>query len=132
MRYLAATLEGGPLVGTAAIDFGVDHHYDRVVDSDPDAAVIAQLLVHPSLQRAGIGSLLIRAAEDAIAERGRHVAQLVVDDANVDARRLYERLGYRAVRRQVSEWVERWPDGQVHRRASPQTVLARTVARTVA
>lgn len=120
VSYLAAAVGGTSVVGTAVIDFSAG--------DDPDAGVIAQLAVHPALRRLGIGSLLIRAAEEVIAERGRATAHLAVDDANLDARRLYERLGYRPVRQQVGEWVERWPDGRVQRRRSPQTLLAREVS----
>lgn len=120
VRYLAATVVGRGVVGTAVIDFAAT--------GDPDAGIIAQLAVHPALQRLGIGSLLIRAAEEVIAEQGRATAHLAVDDVNVDARRLYERLGYRPIRQQIGEWVERWPDGRVQRRSRPQTVLARSVA----
>jgi ribosomal protein S18 acetylase RimI-like enzyme len=47
----------------------------------------------------GIGTSLVRAAESLAAERGYTTVELGVEDSNPDARRLYERLGYRSVAR---------------------------------
>jgi ribosomal protein S18 acetylase RimI-like enzyme len=52
--------------------------------------------VLPCLQRLGIGTALMRAAESLIAAapRGATVVEVGVDDGNHDAVRLYRRLGY--------------------------------------
>ncbi len=50
------------------------------------------LAVHPALRGRGLGGRLLQRAEDAA--KGRTMS-LVVSDANVGARRLYERTGYR-------------------------------------
>jgi ribosomal protein S18 acetylase RimI-like enzyme len=53
--------------------------------------------VLPSLQRLGIGSALMKAAEALIASeaRGALVVEVGVEDWNRDAAKLYRRLGYR-------------------------------------
>jgi ribosomal protein S18 acetylase RimI-like enzyme len=55
--------------------------------------------VLPSLQRLGIGTAMMRAAESLIvaAPRDATVVEVGVDDWNHDAARLYRRLGYREV-----------------------------------
>jgi len=60
-------------------------------------AVIWAIRVFPTLQRKGIGSRLITAAEEILRARGFEFAELSVDESNESARRLYERLGYSLV-----------------------------------
>ena len=50
--------------------------------------------VHESARGRGIGTALMRAAEDWAREQGLEVLELDVAEPNADARRLYERLGY--------------------------------------
>jgi ribosomal protein S18 acetylase RimI-like enzyme len=64
-----------------------------------EAAMIEAVAVVPELQRRGIGTALIGSAEALAAEHGYDAVQLGVEDRNPDARRLYERLGYRSVAR---------------------------------
>ena len=65
--------------------------------------------VLPSLQRLGIGTAMMRAAESLIAAapRGANVIEVGVDDWNEDAAKLYRRLGYR------KEGVERGGNDEV-------------------
>lgn len=53
------------------------------------------LAVYPQLQGRGIGSLLIEKAEAVAADTGYGQMSIIVFDANLGARRLYERHGYR-------------------------------------
>ena len=53
------------------------------------------MAVIPHLQSLGIGSALIRAAEELAVQRGRRSAEIGVEERNEGARRLYKRLGYR-------------------------------------
>lgn len=62
----------------------------------PDQLHLFELDVSPSLQRRGIGTALIAAVEDEATRRGMRRVWLDVGVENVDARRLYERLDYRA------------------------------------
>jgi ribosomal protein S18 acetylase RimI-like enzyme len=86
VEYLAACPPSGLPVGLGGIDYA----------KTPDAGTIWMLTVHPSLQSCGIGTVLIRAAEQRIRARGLHRAELGVEDGNLRARSPYERLGYAA------------------------------------
>lgn len=55
------------------------------------------LRVWPCLRGLGIGTWLLRGAEDTLRRRGFRRAELSVETSNTAALRLYERLGYRAV-----------------------------------
>jgi ribosomal protein S18 acetylase RimI-like enzyme len=68
----------------------------------PDAGEIGQLAVHPAMQSCGLGTLLIRAAEQRILDRGLDRAELAVESRR--ARELYERLGYRAYGTETVSW----------------------------
>ena len=60
------------------------------------AGTIWMLAVHPALQSCGIGTVLIRVAEQRIRARGLRRAELGVEDSNPRARSLYVKLGYAA------------------------------------
>jgi ribosomal protein S18 acetylase RimI-like enzyme len=63
---------------------------------DMDATgYIWSVCVAPCLRNLGIGTRLMRAAEDVLIRRGFKCAELTVEKVNSGARRLYERLGYR-------------------------------------
>ncbi|WBO61937.1 GNAT family N-acetyltransferase [Streptomyces camelliae] len=79
------------------------------------AGTIWQLAVLPALQSCGLGTLLIRAAEQRIAGRGLGRAELAVEEDNPRARALYERLGYVAYGRAPDAWDVEGPDGSIHR-----------------
>src|SRR5919109_649317 len=86
--FLLALANGQP-VGKLGLDFG-----------RKAAEGIVQLWafgVLPSLQRLGIGTAMMRAAESLIAAspRGATVVEVGVDEWNHDAATLYRRLGYR-------------------------------------
>jgi GNAT superfamily N-acetyltransferase len=56
---------------------------------------IQDMFVLPELRQRGIGTELVRAAEQAARERGwQRISLSVSIDGNPSARRLYERLGY--------------------------------------
>ncbi|WP_199547921.1 GNAT family N-acetyltransferase [Streptomyces sp. N35] len=63
------------------------------------------LAVAGHLRSQGIGSALVRAAEDLARERGLPAIGLGVDETNARAAALYERLGYRPVVRYVDRWA---------------------------
>ena len=78
---------------------------------DQQIGEISALRVIPNLQKLGIGSLLVHAAEDAIRQHGFHTAQLNVSLENPNARRLYDRLGYTVVDEETVNWSFTTPDG---------------------
>ena len=85
-RHLFVALEGRRVLGSVQL----------AVPAKPNArhrVAVEKLLVHTTVRRRGIGTELMRAAEDAAARLGRHL--LVLDTRAGDpAGRLYERLGY--------------------------------------
>jgi ribosomal protein S18 acetylase RimI-like enzyme len=72
-------------------------HLDFATRAAERAAVLVAASVTPPLQGRGIGTELMRAAEDLVCDRGFGTILLGVEDSNPRARRLYERLGYEAV-----------------------------------
>ncbi|CAL9624973.1 Mycothiol acetyltransferase [Streptomyces sp. enrichment culture] len=79
------------------------------------AGTLWQLAVMPALQSCGLGTLLVRAAEQRIRDRGLRRAELAVEEDNLRARALYERLGYVAYGREPDAWDEEGPDGSIRR-----------------
>lgn len=77
----------------------------------PGVPMLNHLEVAPGWQGQGIGTRLVRAAEDAARRRGFDRIVLGVGVDNPDAKRLYERLGY--VDWENGPVVARWtePDG---------------------
>ena len=64
-------------------------------ENQPHRADVSKMLVHRRARRRGVGAALMQAAEETAREHGR--TTLVLDTASDDARRLYERLGWRKV-----------------------------------
>ncbi|SDR28942.1 Predicted N-acetyltransferase YhbS [Thermostaphylospora chromogena] len=60
----------------------------------PGVPLLTHLEVHPHHRNRGIGTALIREAEDVLRRRGHRRVALGVDVRNVDAQRLYTRLDY--------------------------------------
>ncbi|MGW4231710.1 GNAT family N-acetyltransferase [Streptomyces sp. NPDC004980] len=82
-----------------------------------------QLAVHPALQSCGVGTFLVGAAEERIRNRGLRQAELGVEESNLRARALYERLGYVAYDREPDAWDERAPDGSLRRYETMCTLM---------
>jgi GNAT superfamily N-acetyltransferase len=76
-------------------------------ENQPHRGEIAKMLVHRRARRRGIGAALMRAAELAAVAAGKTL--LVLDTANPDAERLYQRLGWQRVG--VVPRYALWPDG---------------------
>jgi GNAT superfamily N-acetyltransferase len=64
-------------------------------ENQPHRAELSKMLVHRRARRLGLGAALMRAAEATARECGKTL--LVLDTANPDAERLYERLGWERV-----------------------------------
>jgi ribosomal protein S18 acetylase RimI-like enzyme len=62
------------------------------------------LRVKPDFRGRGLGTRLLHAAESALRQKGMHTASIGVEKANVRARALYERLGYRIVAEDPGRW----------------------------
>jgi ribosomal protein S18 acetylase RimI-like enzyme len=105
VEYLAACPPSGLPVAVGMIDYAIH----------PGAGTLEQLSVHGALQSCGIGTLLIRAAEQRILSRGLRRAELGVEESNPRARALYERLGYVVYGRAPESWDEMAADGSIYR-----------------
>ena len=86
---VVALLGGDPAVGLALLTLRPNVWYDGPV------GLLDELYVVPHLRGGGIGTALLRAAEQVVHARGGEVLEINVDGDDVDARRFYERHGYR-------------------------------------
>ncbi len=84
-----------------------------------DRAYIYAVHVMPPLQGLGIGTHLIDVAESILVERGFRWVTIAVAKENLQARRLYERLGYRIFREDPGQWSFTGPDGKLHQVNEP-------------
>jgi ribosomal protein S18 acetylase RimI-like enzyme len=75
-------------------------------------AYLYSLRVRPEWQGQGLGTRLIRAAEDALRARGFTLAVIAAGKDNPGARRLYERLGYQAFAEDPGVWYFVDPSGK--------------------
>ena len=76
-------------------------------ENQPHRADVAKMLVHRRSRRRGIGSALMRAAEESARSAGKTL--LVLDTASGDAERLYARLGW--IRAGTVPDYALWPHG---------------------
>jgi len=93
--------------------------------SEDDTGVFSQLATMGQLQGLGIATVLIAPGEQRVRARGLAFAALGVVDDNPRARRLYERLGYRASGRQQASWEYEDDAGVVRLHETTLTILRR-------
>lgn len=84
-------LAGDPAIGIAVISLRPNSWYDGPV------ALLDELYVAPDRRGDGIGTALLRRAEQVARDAGAEVLEINVDGVDHDARRFYERHGYRNV-----------------------------------
>ncbi|MFJ8435867.1 GNAT family N-acetyltransferase [Kitasatospora sp. NPDC094019] len=111
--YLAVCTPTGLPVAVGGVDYTVK----------PAAGTLWQLGVHPALRSCGIGTLLIRSAEQRIVDRGLARAELGVEANNPRACSLYERLGYRAFGSELASWDVEDEDGSLRRHETLCTLM---------
>jgi len=117
---LVAWLDGSP-VGDVFLSLGPADE-PEVRRHLPGVPILVHLEVLGLLQRRGIGTALVRAAEDVARRLGHDRIALGVGLDNPGARRLYERLGYRdwGHRPVVISWQE-------HRPGSPPVTVTQSI-----
>lgn len=99
-----------------ANDFPVGQIFlDYARAREESTAVYWAVRVYPFLQGLGLGTALIRAAEEQVRRRDIEWAELGVERENADARRLYERLGYEVVGEMREECAYHTPSGRRER-----------------
>ena len=87
-RVLIAARDDGRIVGTVQVLLDMP-------ENQPHRGDVLKMLVQRTARKRGVGEALMRAAEQAAAQRGKTV--LVLDTASADAERLYERCGWQRV-----------------------------------
>ncbi len=86
----------------------VAEHRSRLLGlSHADGREVADLWVHPSFQRRGIGSLLLQVCEEEIRRAGHAISRLRYTEYNVAAPLFYRARGYS----EVSRSPDRLPSG---------------------
>jgi GNAT superfamily N-acetyltransferase len=83
-----AFLAGEPAVGLALLTLRPNVWFEGPV------ALLDELYVAPGERGRGIGTALLKGAEDACRRHGCELLEINVDGEDVDARRFYERHGY--------------------------------------
>lgn len=87
LLFIAET-DHGELVGTVQIALDLP-------ENQPHRADLCKMLVHPQARRQGIAAQLLQAAEQGAKQHGRSL--LVLDTANEEAARVYERAAWQKV-----------------------------------
>jgi ribosomal protein S18 acetylase RimI-like enzyme len=111
--YLVVCPPSGLPVALGGVDYAVNRR----------AGTLYQLTVHGALQSCGIGTILIGAAEARIRGRGLRRSELAVEEKNIRARALYERLGYAAYASRPEAWLDEAPDGSRFRYETVCTLM---------
>ena len=89
----------------------------------PDTGAISQLVVVDRLQGLGLGTILMRRAEERVRARGCSFASVGVEDHNPRARALYERLRYEPFDRKRVSWEYEDQNGTLRLYETEITVL---------
>ncbi|HEX6986262.1 MAG TPA: GNAT family N-acetyltransferase [Planctomycetaceae bacterium] len=95
---------------------------------EESVGVIWALRVVPFMQRLGLGTRLLAAAEGVLRRRRFKQAELGVEKSNPSAAKLYERLGYVRVGESQEEYSYKTPDGQFFRVPQDLWVYRKTLA----
>jgi GNAT superfamily N-acetyltransferase len=72
----------------------IGHVHIAWQETELELPELQDMYVLPERRSQGVGKLLTRAAERLVSSQGHDRCSLSVSEANTDARRLYERLGY--------------------------------------
>lgn len=100
VRYFAAALPSGVVVGKACLDFRGER-----------APQVTKASVHGLFQNLGIGAALLAACEDEARRRGCEAIHLGVDDRDPRPIHLYRRAGFEVTGTGPESWTEVDPDG---------------------
>lgn len=96
-----ADLPGEGIIGQAFVQFFASR--SELADGINRAYIYA-IRVRPAYRGMGVGSYLMNVVEGDLSERGFHTVTLNVAQDNPDARRLYERMGYRVIASDPGRW----------------------------
>lgn len=96
-RIIYGTMFNGSIVGTMQLIFKMEKDYYA---DGKTRAHLHHARVLEELRRKGIGSQLVKVAEDEIRRRGFQEITLGVEETNTKAIKLYEKLGYKEFMRE--------------------------------
>jgi len=99
--YLAVRSPEGYPVSIGGVDYA----------KEVGGGYLWQLGTHEKLRGLGLGTRLIREAEQRIAARGEEWSRLEVETDNPRAKELYERLGYEVYGTTIDSWMQLDKDG---------------------
>lgn len=89
-EHTFCVVAGDPIVGLGLVTLRTNVWFDRPV------ALLDELYVVPELRSEGIGARLVALVESTCRDRGIEQVEINVDQGDHDARRFYERQGYRS------------------------------------
>jgi ribosomal protein S18 acetylase RimI-like enzyme len=124
-RIMLVAAMGGQLLGQVFIQLSSTER--RYADGH-SRGYLYSLRVRPAWQAQGIGTRLVKAAEAALRARGFTTAVIAAGKENPRARRLYERLGYRAFADDPGVWYFQDVNGVQQSVAEPCWVMQKTLA----
>ncbi|MGI8869652.1 MAG: GNAT family N-acetyltransferase [Mycobacteriales bacterium] len=114
---LVAEIAGGRIVGKVRIDY----------EDRPGVGTIMQFDVVPDQRSRGVGTTLMRHAEQRVRARGLRTAEIGVETNNPRALALYERLGYTAYAVEPESWTQHHPDGTEYLYKTECTLLRKAI-----
>jgi ribosomal protein S18 acetylase RimI-like enzyme len=97
---LLAELEG-QVVGQVIVQLGTSH---PAISAGETTGYLHALRVRPGHRNRGVGSALLEEAENRLRGLGYRQAAIAAAKENSRARKLYERLGFRAIAEDPGEW----------------------------
>jgi ribosomal protein S18 acetylase RimI-like enzyme len=86
------------------------------------------LRVKPDYRERGLGTRLLRAAEEILLRRGMRTASIGVEKSNPRARALYERYGFRVVADDPGRWSFLDHEGVLQEVVEPAWLMEKTLA----
>lgn len=116
--FLAVSPPSGVPVATGGVDYA----------KPCGVPTIWQLEVYSALRSCGIGTILIRALEQRVRERGHTQVEIGVDAAMSRPQALYERLGYAVSGQEHASWDVQAADGTVSRYEATITLLRKQLS----
>lgn len=119
-RVLLAAVCQSILVGQVFVQL---HSSEQQFADGATRGYIYALRVRPEWRNRGLGTRLIDAAESELIRRGFRTAVIAAGKENPDARRLYERLGYRAFAEDPGVWYFTDVNGVPQSMAEPCWVM---------
>lgn len=121
---LVADMDGFP-VGQVFIQF---ESVERRYADGSQRAYLYSLRVMEAFQGHGLGTRLVKRAEEAIIERGYRWATIAVAQNNAGALRLYQRLGYDVFGEDPGQWSFVDPAGIRHQINEPAWLMHKQLA----